>query len=98
MGETQEIKNSGSTLATIVKSGTWLSACYRNYLDLAADEAINISTLLLETIGSDSEDSDPDVSKKRPTPKAITKRVRKVPMTFRNDSPVGEEEPRDSET
>ena len=86
-GATQEIKNSGSTLATIVKSGTWLSACYRNYLDLSADEAINISTLLLETLGSDSEDSDPDIIRKRPTQKAIIKRVRKVPMTFRNDPP-----------
>ena len=86
-GATQEIKNSGSTFATIVKSGTWLSARYRNYLDLSADEAINISTLLLDTLGSDSEDSDPGVVKKRPTEKAIIKRAREVPMTFRNDSP-----------
>ena len=41
-GGTNEIKNSGSTLATIIKYGTWLSACYKNYLDQKADEAINI--------------------------------------------------------
>ena len=46
-GETQEIIDSGSTISTIIKSGTWLSACYKNYLDLKADEEINISTLLL---------------------------------------------------
>ena len=59
-GETQEVMDSGSTLATIIKTGTWLSACYENYLDLKSDEAANISTPLPDQLGSDSEDSDPD--------------------------------------
>ena len=59
-GATQQILDSGSTLATILKTGVWLSACYKNYLGLMAAEALNISTLLLDTMGSDSEDSDID--------------------------------------
>ena len=92
-GATQEVKNSGSTLATILKTGTWLSACYKNYLDLKADEAINISTLLLDNLGSDSEDSDHDpMTKRDKRRKNITKKVRKLPLSFRNDTLEMEDE------
>ena len=62
MGATDELKNGDSTLAAILKSGTWLSASYLQYLDLQADEAIKISALLLAGLSSDSEDSDPPPS------------------------------------
>ena len=82
-GATNEVKSCGSTLATILKTGTWTSASYKNYLDLQADEAINISRLLIEGLGSDSEESDNDRPKKRVSrTKHMTKKMRKIPMTF----------------
>ena len=81
-GATQEISDSGSTLGTILGAGNWLSACYKNYLDLKADEAANISALLLDRLGSDSEDSDHDYP--HTTLKRIKKRTLKAPQTFRN--------------
>ena len=81
-GATQEVSDSGSTLGTILGTGNWLSACYKNYLDLKADEAANISALLLDRLGSDSDESDPD--QKQTNLKRIKKRTLKVPMTFRN--------------
>ena len=60
-GATQEIFASGSTLATIAKSGGWSAGGFRGYLDLQADEAANISALLLSAATSDSEDSDADL-------------------------------------
>ena len=96
-GATQEIKDSGSTFATILKTGTWRSACYKNYLDLQADEAINISTLLLENLGSDSDDSDHD-PKERRMKRKVTKRVRKIPITFTNEVNEQGEERADSPT
>ena len=81
-----EIKNSGATLATIVKSGTRLSDCYKNYLGLQADEAVNISTLLLDSLGYVREEEDIDKKqKRRPLSKTIRNRMRKIPITFRND-------------
>ena len=58
-GATEEIKNSGPTFATVIKSGGWAAAGYKSYLDLQADEAVNISKLLLDTTNSDSNDTDP---------------------------------------
>ena len=57
-GATQEIKDSGSTISLIIQSGTWTNAGYRAYLDLQADYAINISSLVLDALGSDSDDPD----------------------------------------
>ena len=96
-GATNEVKNSGSTLATILGTGTWLSACYKNYLDLKADEAIKISTLLLDNVGSDSEDSDRDPTDKRKRlNNLVKKRMRKAPLSFRNDLAVEPPETSDS--
>ena len=44
---TDEVKNSGQTIATILKSGTWISAFYKNYIGINADESINSSQLLI---------------------------------------------------
>ena len=94
-GATQEVWDSGSTLSTVLKTGTWRSARYKNYLDLQADEAINISTLLLTTLGSDSDDSAPDREKKLYRPnKVVKKRMRKIPLSFANEvEKQGEEAP-----
>ena len=91
-GATNEVKNSGSTLATILGTGTWLSACYKNYLDLMAGEAINVSTLLLDKLGSDSEESDPDrPPKRKQREKRVTKRMRAIPLTFTNEQSESEQ-------
>ena len=82
-GATNEVKSCGSTLATILKTGTWTSASYKNYLDLQADEAINISQLLIEGLGSDSGDSDHDRPQKQQRRiKKMTRKMRKIPLTF----------------
>ena len=60
MGATNEIKNSGPAFAAIVKSGTWAAAGCKCCLDLQADEAINTSELLPDTVSSDINDTDPD--------------------------------------
>ena len=57
-GATQEIKDIGSTLSLIIKSGTWAHAGYRAYLDLQADYAINMSSFILDSLGSDIDDPD----------------------------------------
>ena len=96
-GATQEGSDSAPTLATILKTGTCLSACYKNYLDLKADEAIKISTLLLDNVGSDSEDSDRDPTDKRKRlNNLVKKRMRKAPLSFRNDLAVEPPETSDS--
>ena len=78
-GETHEISASGSTLATIIGSGTWTSGGYKSYLDLQADEAANISALLLENADSDSADSD----KERPSRlQSIRNKLPKVPLAI----------------
>ena len=78
-GATQEIFNSGSVLATILKSGMWNAAGYKSYLDLHADEAINISALLATALDSDSDDPDlpQDQQETRKRTKAMTK-ARKI--------------------
>ena len=57
-GATQEIKDSGPTLALIIQSGTWTRAGYKSYLGLQADYAVNISRFVLDAIGSDSDEPD----------------------------------------
>ena len=42
-GETDEINDSGSNFATIIKSGTWAAAGFMSYLDLQRGESLNIS-------------------------------------------------------
>ena len=73
-----------------------MSACYKNYLDLMADEASNISTLLLGNIGPDSEEGGPDIRK--PRAKRAAKRMRKLPMAFRGDALSGRGRNSDSNT
>ena len=58
MGATQEILNSGSAFPTILKSGIWTSGGYKCYLDLNANEAIDISALSVSALDSDSGDPD----------------------------------------
>ena len=74
-GSAGEIKNSGSAFATILTSGLRSPGGFRFYLDLRADEAVNISALLIKAIGSEI-DGPEDVAKSS-TPDAITKRPRK---------------------
>ena len=62
------------------------------------DEAINISTILLETVGSDGEDSDPDRPTKRENEKGIAKRMRKIPIAFMNDGDNGDSQNSDLAT
>ena len=92
-------KNSGSTLSGIISSGACLSACCKNYPDLMAYEAINISTLLLDKFDSVSEDSDPDPTTKRARRKTrIAKKMRSAHLTFRNDTKSGKGNSADSDT
>ena len=86
-GATQEIFNSGYTFATILKSGMWNAAGYKSYLDLHADEAVNISSLLATALNSDSDDPDlpPDRQNNKKRTKAMTK-ARKI--THIKDKPV----------
>ena len=78
-GATQEIKDSGSTLALIITSGTWTHAGYKAYLDLQADFAINISRFAIDALGSGREDDVTDLPKNE---KRARKRVRGVPVAF----------------
>ena len=78
-GATQEIKDIGSTLALIIKSGTWTHAGYKAYLDLQADFAINISRFVLDALGSGSEDDDPDHPANE---KRMRKRMKGIPVAF----------------
>ena len=55
-GSTHAILNSGSTFQNALKSGIPTSGGYKCYIDLRADEAINISALLASALGSDSDD------------------------------------------
>ena len=55
---TQEIKDSGPTRPVVIQSGKWTHAGYRAYMGLQADYAINISSFILDTIGSDSDDDE----------------------------------------
>ena len=96
MGGAQEILDSGPTLATVLKSGAWLSACYKNYLGLKSDEETNISTLLLAKLGSDSNESDPDHHTKRA--KRVKKRTQKAPLACRNNIDPGNSEKSDLST
>ena len=80
-GATQEIFNSGSVLATILKSGVWNAAGYKSYLDLHADEAINISALLATALDSDSDD--PDLPPDQQTAKKRTKAMTRARKTMR---------------
>ena len=43
----EEIKDSGSTSAAIIKSGTWAADGLKSYVDLQRDDALNIPRLLL---------------------------------------------------
>ena len=78
-GATQEINDSGSTLALIITSGTWAHAGYKAYLDLQADFAINISRFVLDAMGSGGEEDDPDHQKNG---KRVRKRMRGIPVAF----------------
>ena len=80
-GATQEIKDSGSTLSVIIKSGTWTHAGYKSYLDLQADYAINISRFLIESLGSDSEEED---ACGPPAEQRIRKKLKGIPVAFVN--------------
>ena len=57
-GATKEILETGPTLAVIITSGQWAAAGYRAYLDLQLYDALNISPLLIESIGIDSDETD----------------------------------------
>ena len=87
-GATQGNLDHASTLATIIRSGASLSACYKNYHGMKSGEAINISTLLLGKLGPDSEEPDPDPTAKRR--KRAAKRIRKTPLTFGSNNTRGE--------
>ena len=78
-GAAQEISASGSTLATIIGSGAWTSGGYKCYLDLQAEEAANISALLLEKANSDSDESDNEGS---PLLASIRNKLPKAPLAI----------------
>ena len=81
-GATQEIKDSGSTLSVIIQSGTWTHAGYRAYLDLQADYAINISSFILDKLGSDSEEEDPSDKTQTKNHKKMRKKMKGIPIAF----------------
>ena len=57
-GPAREIVNSGSTFSAIPRSGPWPAGWYLFYIDLHADESVNMSALLATAIESDSDDQD----------------------------------------
>ena len=67
------------SLSVIIKSGTRAHSGYRAYLDLEADYAINISRLIIDALGSDSDDRDPKEGK---TTRKIRKRVKGAPVAL----------------
>ena len=79
-GSAQEIKDIGSTLSVIIRSGTWAHAGYRAYLDLQADYAINISSFIIDTIGSDSDDDKDQQQTKNQM--EIRKKMKCIPIAF----------------
>ena len=83
-GATEEIKNSGSTTDTIIKSDIWAAAGRRPYLGIQIDETSNISRLLLETANSDSDDSDNDI---RDVSRTLRKKLNKNPMELKQEKP-----------
>ena len=91
-GETQEIKDIGPTLSVIIKSGTWAHSGYRAYLDLQADYAINISWLIIDALGSDSDDPDPqrrkDDTKNTKTSERSPRRLRRHKQRLPLESPT----------
>ena len=84
-GDTEEIKHSGSTFAAIIKSGTCTASGCKIYLDVQADEAINISKLLLDTSNPDSDDADPDSP---PVEQKLRRKVTKIPPAPRREKPL----------
>ena len=82
-GATQEIKDTGSTLAVIITSGGWTAAGYKSYLDLQMDEALNISALLIESMDSDSDETDDEP---QTTIDRLRKRWRHIPKEVVPDS------------
>ena len=51
-------KNIGAAIAAIAISGTWAFAGYMSYLDIQMGGAANISPLLMEAAGSESDGPD----------------------------------------
>ena len=54
----------------------WAAAGYKSYLDLQMGEALNISALLIESMGSDSEETDDEP---QPAIPRLRKRRRDIP-------------------
>ena len=76
-GATAEFKNWWLALASILKSGTWPSASYKNYMCAQSVGAIDVSALLIEGSGPDIRDSDHDIPKNAARPKRRLKRCAK---------------------
>ena len=79
LGETEEVKDPGSTFAAIIKSGTWAAAGCKPYLDIHRDEALNISRLLLGNADSNSEGEDPPPDRDR----GLRARMQTIPTVLK---------------
>ena len=75
-GATNEISETGSTLAAVITSGGWAAADYKSYLDMQMDEALNISSLLVEAADSDSDETDEEP---KTTIDRLRQRWRRIP-------------------
>ena len=89
-GAANEIKNSDSILAAILKAGIWMSAISRHYIDLQAGESRYTTAVLLAGLSSGSEDPCPP-PRKRPssTKKTIARRTLKAVMAIKRDQVAG---------
>ena len=84
MGDTEEIKNPGPTFAAIIKSGSWDASGYKSYLVIHADEAVNISKILLDDGNSGSNVADPDSMM---AGQKLRREVTKLPLSTRRGKP-----------
>ena len=90
-GDSEEIKNAGSTFATILTSGTWDGAGFRAYIDIMKDEDVNITALLMDGENSDTSDDNPHG---KSNIQKIQKRMGEIPTSFSTEQAKGGGAPR----
>ena len=90
-GDTAEIKNSGPTSTAIWASGIWPSGGCRIYPDIRADEAGNLSAMLIHAL--DTGRDGPGEVDKPSKPGNVMRRLRKR-MTTPPMASIGENPPR----
>ena len=94
-GATQEIRNSGSTFSTVLRSGIWTSGGYKCRLDPHADETVNISALLASPLETASDDPDePPPAARRDKAMGSVRRLLKMPIQVGHPPTIAYDLPR----